>query len=227
VASGALSAPPPDLAARRLCIVELNKTLFRSHHVDKHPEFFGRTGRFRFDAPDGSYGVMYASLDPHGAFVESIIKSPDNHVITTTELKRRSLAELRPKRTLSLIDITTSGSLLRIGADAQLFCGDPKNAQLWSKALHDHPDHADGILYPSKLDPARSSVALFQDRAPRFVELKRESWYAIGPRRDLLAQIMEHYAVELIEDRVVAPKKPIPSSGQSELALNDDDDTDG
>ena len=226
--SGALSAPPADLADRRLAIVELNQTLFRSHNIDKHPVFFGTTGRFRFDAPDGSYAVLYAALDPYAAFIESIIKNPENRVITTTELKRRSLAELRSKRALRLIDITSSGSLVRIGAGARLFSGDPKIAQLWSKALHDHPARADGILYPSRMDPARQSVALFSDRAPTCVELSRESWYAIGPRRDLLAQIMEHYTIELIEDRLVPPKKPIsPSAGQSELALKYDDDPDG
>jgi len=131
---GPLGAPPADLAARPLDIVNFDKTLFRSHNTHHHPVFYGKTGSFRFDAPDGSHGVLYAGADAYSAFAESLIKT-DNLVITTTELKSKALAELRAKRPLRLIDITPSGALVRMGADSRLFSGERTVAQLWSKAL--------------------------------------------------------------------------------------------
>jgi len=179
--------------------------------------FYGKTGRFRFDAPDGSFGVLYAGVDPYSAFVESLIKNPNNRVATTSALKKTGLSELKPKRPLRLIDLAPSGALVRIGADARLFSADRKIAQLWSKAFHDHPARAHGILYPSRLDPARRCVALFDDRNPNLVELNRQTWYAPGPQRELLAKIAEHYKGELIEDRFIAPKKPVVPVAQPRL----------
>jgi hypothetical protein len=111
-----------------------------------------------------------------------------------------------------LIDLCPSGALVRIGADSRLFSADRSVAQLWSKALHDHPARADGILYPSRLDPSRQSIAVFGDRKLKLVELDRQAWYAAGKQRDLLGRIAEHYRIELIEDRLIAPRKPIDTA---------------
>jgi len=62
---------------------------------------------------------------------------------------------LAARRTLRLIDLTQSGTLVRIGADARLFSGSHRIAQQWSKALYEHRAKADGLLYPCRLDPAR------------------------------------------------------------------------
>ncbi len=206
---GALPAPPADLADRTLSVLDFEKSIFRSHSVARHPVFFGKSGLYRFDAPDGSYGVLYAGTDLFCAFIESLIKNPGCRVVTTTELKARAVAELKADRVLRLIDLTLSGALMRMGADSRLFSADHTAARLWSKALHDHPIVADGILYPSRLDPVRQAVALFSDRAPSFVELSRQTWYAPGAQRRLLAQIAEHYKLELIENHFIAPRKPV------------------
>jgi hypothetical protein len=208
---GALPPPPADLAVRALSVLDFEESIFRSHGVSRHPVFFGKAGVYRFDAPDGSYGVLYAGVDLFCAFIESVIKNPWSRVVTTAELKAKAVAELKAVRALHLINLTLSGSLMRIGADARLFSDDHKASQVWSKALQDHPISADGILYPSRLDPVRQAVALFSDRAPKFVELSRQTWYAPGPHRRLLAQIAEHYKLEIIESHFVAPRKP-PSS---------------
>jgi len=115
---------------------------------------------------------------------------------------------LRATRPLRLIDLSESGALVRLGADARLFSGSHANSQSWSKALHDHPRKADGLLTPSRLDPARSTIALFGDRAPKLVELSRQSWYGPGEIRISLAAILDHYDLELIEDHFVAQRKP-------------------
>lgn len=96
-----------------------------------------------------------------------------------------------------------------MGVDARLFAGDYQRAQLWSKAFHVHPARADGLLYPSRLDPSRCAVALYLDRCAKIAELSRQSWYAPGRQRVLLAAIAEHYKIELIENEWVAVRKPV------------------
>ncbi len=66
---------------------------------------------------------------------------------------------------------------------------------------------------------------MFNDRAPQLVELSRQSWYAAGAQRDLLSKIAEHYKVELIEDRLVPPRKPITGSAKPELLFDEETDT--
>lgn len=213
----AFPPPPWDIAKRKVVLLEFQDSLFRTHRIDRNPIFFGRSGNNRFDAADHSYKVLYAGRDAHCAFIETLASAAGTHVITTTELKIKALSELKPTRALRLIDLTQSGTLVRIGADARLFSGDHTVSQLWSQALHDHPIAADGLLYPSRLDPQRHGIAIFEDRAPKLKELMRQSWYAPGPQRHLLAEIFEHYRFELIETHVVTPRKPAAMARQDQL----------
>ena len=173
-----------------------------------HPIFYGKTRRNRFDAPDGSYGVLYAGRDLYCAFIETFARAAGTRTITTTALREKSVSELRATRAMRLIDLTQSGSLLRIGADARLFSGPHAVAQLWSEALHAHPCKADGILYASRLDPVRHSIVLFEDRPLKLIELRRQSWFAPGRLRVELAKIMDHYELQLIETHFAARPKP-------------------
>jgi hypothetical protein len=214
---GPLPAPPISFASGTVTVAEFDKPIFRSHSASRHPVFFGKTGQYRFDAPDRSYGVLYAGADIFCAFAESLVKNPNSRVVTTTELKNKAIAELKGARPLRLIDLVSSGALMRVGADSRLFAGDREAAQLWSKALHDHPSLADGLLYPSRLDPARQAIALFEDRAPRLKELSRQTCYAPGPQRHLLAEIAEHYKIELIENHALLhPKSRLPAPPTSQ-----------
>jgi len=176
--------------------------------MQRNPVFYGKTRLHRFDAPDGSYGVLYTGRDLHCAFIETFAKAAGTRIVTTTALRERSLSELKAVRPLRLIDLTQSGALVRVGADARLFSGSHDDSQLWSKALHSHSCKAEGILYPSRLDPLRHSIALFQDRAPKLIELNRQSWYAPGKLRAALAGIMDHYELQLIETQFIPQRKP-------------------
>ena len=66
--------------------------------------------------------------------------------------------------------------------------------------------NADGLLYPSRLDPAKHALALFEGRIQKLVELHRQTWYATGPLRYLLAEIIEHYDLAVIEEKVIPPR---------------------
>jgi hypothetical protein len=212
-----LPGPPADLAEVAVTLITLDEPIFRTHGIHRGPVFYGNSGLNRFDAPDRSYNVLYAGRDPFCAFVETFAKAAGTRVITTTELKNKALAELKANRPLRLIDLTQSGTLVRIGADSRLFSTAHEIAQVWSKALHEHPCKADGLLYPSRLDPVRHALVLFGDRAPKMTELKRQSWYAPGQQRTLLTDVVEHYGIELIENQFVPRRKPAARAIQDSI----------
>ena len=165
----------------------VRRVLFRSHQIKRNPIHYGTSRIHRFDSPDGSYGVLYAGRDAYCAFIETFARSAGVRIVTTAELEARALSELKATRPLNLIDLTQSGALARIGADSRLFAGDHSIAQLWSNALHE------------------------------LVELSRQSWYAPGPQRRLLVEIIEHYKLDLIESHSVAPRKPPAKARQEEM----------
>ena len=210
-----MGPPPANFHRNSVTVISFDKPLFRTHSIRRHPIFYGRTGANRFDAPDGSFGVLYAGCDPFTAFIETFAVAAGTRIITTTALKEKALSELKAARALRLIDLTQSGTLMRIGADARLFSGSHDDAQLWSKQLHAHPCKADGLLYPSRLDPLRQSIALFEDRAPALIELDRQSWYGPGKLRSLLAEIAEHYELQLIETQFITKRKPSARAKQA------------
>jgi hypothetical protein len=203
-----LPAPPANAGRIHVTVVELAGPFFRTHSAQRSPLSPGNTGLNRFDAPDASYEVLYLGCDAYCAFVETFLHASGTRTVTTAALKTRALSQLKPHRALRVIDLAGSGALVRMGVDSRLFAGEYQRAQLWSKALHDHPAKADGLLYPSRLDPSRRAVALFLDRRSKIAEMSRQNWYAPGPQRVLLAEIAEHYKIELIESEFVASRKP-------------------
>ena len=142
------------------------RSLWRIHRAVHEPLFFGKGAKNRFDAPEGEFGVLYAGMDAHCAFIETFGHSTGIRVVTAAELDVRELSLLRASRSLRLVDLRAEG-LARMGADAELTSGpDYPLAQRWSRALHDHPAQPDGLIYLARHDPSRSSVALFERVAP-------------------------------------------------------------
>ena len=124
----------------------------------------------RFDAPTfgpaSEFGVCYAGMDAHGAFIETFGHATGVRVVTVAELEVRELSLVHASRSLRLVDLRAEG-LARIGADAELTSGsDYPLARRWAAALHDHPAQPDGLLYLARHDPSRSSIALFDRVAP-------------------------------------------------------------
>lgn len=160
--------PPAELPAVGLPITRRSRRWFRAHQCRRHPLFFGRTGEWRYDDPERSFGVLYVAADFEGAFVEGCLH--DAAVGTTSALlserylARRCLSNICFAAPLRLVDLSGPG-LAAIGADARLCVGDYLVAQLWSRALWRHPQQPDGILYLARHNPAIVCAAVF-DRAP-------------------------------------------------------------
>ena len=212
---GPLPPPPKDFHQVELPIVTVGGHWFRTHEVAYPPVHYGTNGRWRFDDPDGKYGVLYLAQQPAGAFIETfgqfVTTAAFPRRITSRELSRRALSELVPRRPVRLVDLTGNG-LARIGADARIFAGDRQDAQLWSKAIYDHPSNVDGLLYPSRHDPKQLAAAIF-DRVVPWTELSRKNWLSLGL---VLRDILNAYNFALIETQLVEhPIRKGPT--QSEL----------
>lgn len=169
--------PPGDLAAREPLLLETpaGAILHRLHARGRDPLFFGRTGRNRFDSPDLSFGVLYAGLDAYCAFIETYGQATGVRTVSETAIEGRHLTHLELMRTIRLIDLSSSGGLARVGADARLFSGSHALAQRWSAAFRDHPTKPDGILYPARHDAARDACAIYECSSSVFKLHKRGS----------------------------------------------------
>lgn len=192
--------PPGDLAGRAplVCNLVVGSVFSRIHNRNDGPVFFGRTGRHRFDSPDGSFGVLYVGFDEHCAFIETFGQSTGIRTMTRRALEQRSLSYLRTTKSLALIDLASSGGLARIGVDARLFSGSHAVARRWSASLRKHPAMPAGIVYPARHDADRKSCALFD--LPNSVFSVSNAGSLLEPQHStLLAAILDTYDFGLIE----------------------------
>jgi len=88
------AAPPPGttwpLPVLPVAAGTLLYRLTRTHHPD--PAFFGRLRTYRFDAPDGSYGVCYLGTTLACCLLEVLVplRHPDTARRFVTEAQIRS-----------------------------------------------------------------------------------------------------------------------------------------
>jgi RES domain len=154
--------PPPDFAARDLPLISLDAPWYRIYDIRLAPLHFGRTGNNRFDCPyPRKFGVLYLAATVDGAFIETFGHETGNAVVAEKELRERGLARVGSDRKLRLVNLTGKG-LARLGADNRLGTCDIRVAQRWSRALHNHPQQPDGILYRSRHDPDLLCAAVFE-----------------------------------------------------------------
>lgn len=154
--------PPSDLSKRRPLEIELQpgETLHRfftardplgTHHDPVH---FDRGREGRLNAPDDSYGVLYAAKAPQGAFAETFLRNPGLTQLPKDLLARKAYVTLQlRRRALKLVRMAGPG-LARIGATAQVVHGGKPYdiPQEWSGALHQHPGGYDGLAYYARHD---------------------------------------------------------------------------
>ncbi|WP_292271714.1 RES domain-containing protein [Mesorhizobium sp.] len=67
------------------------------------PIFFDGSTEGRFNAPDASYGVLYAARKTNGAFAETFLRTPGRTLIDADLLKRKAYVRLLVQRDLKLI----------------------------------------------------------------------------------------------------------------------------
>jgi hypothetical protein len=194
-APGPHPLPPADLAGRAVPLLETAGPFYRIHLLEYSPLFFGRTGRYRFDAPGGEFGVLYAGRDAHCAFIETLGHNTGLRLVASVDLRARGLARIESAWLLRLVDLTGAG-LARLGADERLCAGGYAIAQQWALALAQHPEQPDGLCYRSRHDPTRLCVAIFEQAG---VALSAHSVGSLASPdlADLLVDLLDTYGFGL------------------------------
>lgn len=162
--------------------------LYRTNDVQfPDPAYFGRAPTYRFNAPDGSYGVCYLATSLTGSLLETLaISRPDEGkwFVTSAELRARYVARATTKRPLRFAYLADDGLQL-LGIDLRVTGGnDYLLSRAWSGAIHQHAAQVDGIFYPSRHHNRLFSVALFERTR---ADIAFSVWGILGERdqRDL------------------------------------------
>jgi hypothetical protein len=160
---GDLPFPTSVLNQHKPIITQLAGPFFRIYRaVHKTPMFFGKTLDYRFDSAARACGVLYASPELEGAFVETFMQELGRTSVSMQELRNRPVATIHPTRPLRFVDLCAKGGQMRLGLDGRICTGSYAVAQAWSDALRTHPTQPDGILFPSRHELNFPSCAIFE-----------------------------------------------------------------
>ena len=164
--------PPAHLERTGLPLATVDPTdLLRLFPLARAPLHFrvAKKGQkaYRFDAPDGEFGVMYAAFSLEVCFAETLLRTrayrrPADQptLIDESELCSRGIAQLAGER-LMLADLTGSG-LVRLHVDGSISTTPRYNIpRQGARALWKHPRRVDGIRYVSRFMNSQLAVALF------------------------------------------------------------------
>lgn len=142
--------------------------------------------------------MLYLGSSLKVCFLEAVLRDERDGVVgdylmDETELDTRRYAEVELREALKLIDLCGDGPV-RMGVPSDVPRGSKQTlARKWSVALHDHPEQADGIIYPSRLN-GETSLAVY-DRAVRKLIAPRVHVLRRAPG---LARVLDDVAVAII-----------------------------
>jgi hypothetical protein len=191
--------PKPALPKRlSLSRVKVGSRWMRIHAQTKSALWFGPgSGRqpiHRFDDRTGRFRVCYLGTTLEVCFAETFLRNPPVRILALDDLAGRSIATVEVRRDLRLVPIHGS-SLARLRVTAELASGsDYVGSQLWSRALWEHRDEPDGILYRSRHDDSALCVAVY-DRAKDGLAIVRDHSLAEDPQQ--LAGLLRRYGLGL------------------------------
>ncbi|HET7230127.1 MAG TPA: RES family NAD+ phosphorylase [Longimicrobium sp.] len=148
--------------------------LWRVHPRGRDALWFGRTGRYRFDAPGGEYGVCYFGGSLGVAILETVVRGKRIPIIPRAELESRNGSTISATQPLRVLRLEGEG-LPSFGLSAHRVTGPDYGEcrDLALRAWQIHPGLA-GIQFRSRWD---NSVcwALF-DRAETKLAVLGTSW---------------------------------------------------
>jgi hypothetical protein len=154
----------------------------------------GRKPIHRFDDPAGQFRVCYFGTTLEVCFAETFLRNPPVRILALDDLAGRSIATVEVRRDLQLVSIHGS-SLARLGVTAELASGsDYAGSQLWSRALWEHSDQPDGILYRSRQDDSALCAAVY-DRAKVGLAIVHD--HSLAEDAQQLARLLRRYGLGL------------------------------
>ena len=184
------SPPPPPAQLDRidLPVVTVDSAeLLRLFPIGKPPLHFrvAKQGQraYRFDAPNGEFGVMYCAFSLEVCFAETLLRTrafrmPADQptLIDESELRSKGIAQLGASagQPLILADLTGSG-LARLHADGSVSTAPRYSVpRQWALALWRHPKRVDGIQYVSRFMNSQLAAALFDRCEDRLIVRDRK-----------------------------------------------------
>jgi hypothetical protein len=176
------------------------EVMYRHHRKIHNAIFFGQSGDYRFDDPDGpsgSFGVLYAGADPECCLLESCGTTTGVPAVSGAFLDARAIARMQLTEDLRFIDLVEPGGLTSIGADNRLTTGSYKIAQQWSAAFRKHPSKPDGIRYRSRHAPERVAFAIYT-RSPDTFSVTSLGSFTDPANEDLFKRILKTYKFAFI-----------------------------
>jgi hypothetical protein len=191
--------PKPALPKRLRSIrVKAGARWMRIHAQGRSALWFGpgpgRPPIHRFDDPEGRFRVCYFGTTLEVCFAETFLRNPPVRILALDDLAGRSIATVEVRRDLRLVPVHGS-SLARLGVTAELTSGsDYAASRLWSRALWEHADKPDGILYRSRHDDSALSVAVY-DRAKDGLAIVGD--HSLTEDAQQLARLLRRYGLGL------------------------------
>ena len=138
--------------------------------------------------------VCYLGTTLEVCFAETFLRNPPVRILALDDLAGRSIATVEVRRDLRLVPIHGS-SLARLGVTAELASGSGyERSQLWSRALWEHGDQPDGLLFRSRHDDSALSAAMY-DRASDGLAVAQDHSLAEDPQQ--LARLLRRYGLGL------------------------------
>jgi RES domain-containing protein len=148
----------------------------------------------RFDDPAGQFRVCYFGTTLEVCFAETFLRNPPVRILALDDLAACSLATVELRRDLRLVPLH-GPSLARLGVTAELAAGNRyPDSQRCARALWEHSDQPDGILYRSRHDDSALCIAVYH-RAKDALTILHDRALTADPRH--LAKLLRRYNVGL------------------------------
>ncbi|QAY80495.1 RES domain-containing protein (plasmid) [Sphingosinicella sp. BN140058] len=144
------------------------------HAAGKGALFYGlRNQTWRWDAPDGSFGLLYLGETPIASFAETLLRWPaTKRDVLWSDVDKRRLAFFETSRDLNLAQLHGSG-VAAFGVQPEALAGTSYDeCQAITAIVHDK-SNLDGIRYRSRFNNDEFCIALFE-RAGAAVNLVTE-----------------------------------------------------
>jgi len=142
-------------------------------------------GKWRFDAPTGSYPVTYANVSKHHVFVEVFGDVDDAQIIEGESGRKLSSASFR--RSIQVLDLGDSAVLRALRLDLRISTTiDYARTMRWSELLHDSLDDAEAIRYLGRKGGREDNYCFFLDRCADALE-----WRCCGDLASNEALVLE------------------------------------
>lgn len=193
----ALFPPLPVQLPRELLREAVLMRVARLAFASSEPSF-RNAAVYRFDAPDKSFGTLYAARDFATCFFETIVREGGPEIPRSEYESRGVACLLVDALKLRLVPLHGDGAK-QLGLNlAQLASADYSVTQALAKEIHDHPEQPHGIVYRSRFDDGAFAVVLFERARPHVRLFPSTSVVALTDAPELAEAVQQVWRFKLV-----------------------------